>query len=221
MTKRGHNVIIADSQFLTAQALKRLFEKHTGVEVSSVVSNYTELSATLKSVKVDILVTDHFLFNYENTDQLIKLKESYPDLTLVLVSTKIRKSEIASFNKAGIQILLTKNADETELQIAIYSMLSNKKYYSEEVLELMLKVEEPLRGVDSTLELLTQTEIEVVKLIADGLTTKEIANKKFVSFHTINTHRKNIFRKLEIKNTSELVIFAIKNGLIDNIEYQI
>lgn len=218
MTKK---VIIADSQFLTAQALKRMFENYSELEVSSIVSNYTELTATLKSVAVDILVTDHHLFGYENSDQLIQLKTTYPDLTLVLVSSKLLKSELSEFNKAGIQIILTKNADEAELQIAVYSMLSDKKYYSEEVLELMLKEEEPQRGVDASLNLLTQTEIEVVRLIADGLTTKEIANKKFVSFHTINTHRKNIFRKLEIKNTSELVIFAIKNGLIDNIEYQI
>jgi len=60
-----------------------------------------------------------------------------------------------------------------------------------------------------------------VKLIAEGLTTKEIANRKHLSFHTVNTHRKNIFRKLNVSNTSELIMFAIKSGWIENIEYYI
>jgi DNA-binding CsgD family transcriptional regulator len=66
-----------------------------------------------------------------------------------------------------------------------------------------------------------QSEIEIVKLIADGHTTKEIALKKHISAHTVMTHRKNIFRKLDINNISELVMFAVRKGLIDNIEYYI
>ncbi len=68
---------------------------------------------------------------------------------------------------------------------------------------------------------LTASEIEIVKLIAEGMTTKEIASRKNVSFHTIMTHRKNIFRKARVNNASELVMFAIRAGIIDTIEYQI
>jgi DNA-binding NarL/FixJ family response regulator len=68
---------------------------------------------------------------------------------------------------------------------------------------------------------LTTAEIDIVKLIAEGMTTKEIASKKNVSFHTIMTHRKNIFRKARVNNASELVMFAIRSGIIDRIEYQI
>ena len=68
---------------------------------------------------------------------------------------------------------------------------------------------------------LTVSEIEIVKLIANGLTTKEIAAKRNISYHTVNTHRKNIFKKVEVSNASELIILAIKAGWIDNIEYYI
>ena len=68
---------------------------------------------------------------------------------------------------------------------------------------------------------MTVSEIEIVKMIANGLTTKEIASKRNISHHTVNTHRKNIFRKLEVTNASELIILAIKSGWIDNIEYYI
>ena len=68
---------------------------------------------------------------------------------------------------------------------------------------------------------LTHSEIEIVKLIADGYSTKDIALKKHISFHTVMTHRKNIFRKLEINNVTELIRYAVRQGLIDYIEYNI
>ena len=68
---------------------------------------------------------------------------------------------------------------------------------------------------------LTVSEIEIVKLIADGLTTKEIASRRNISYHTVNTHRKNIFKKVEVSNASELIMHAIKAGWINNIEYYI
>jgi DNA-binding NarL/FixJ family response regulator len=68
---------------------------------------------------------------------------------------------------------------------------------------------------------LTGSEIEIIRLIADGLTTKEIALRKFISFHTVMTHRKNIFRKAGVNNASELVMFAIRNGIVDSLDYQI
>ena len=73
-------------------------------------------------------------------------------------------------------------------------------------------------AVDDTVHL-TGSEIEIVRLIAGGLTTKEIASRKNISFHTVNTHRKNIFRKMDVSNASELIIQSIKAGWIDNIEY--
>jgi DNA-binding CsgD family transcriptional regulator len=68
---------------------------------------------------------------------------------------------------------------------------------------------------------LTATEMEIVKFIAEGMTTKQIAAKKFISFHTVISHRKNIFRKADVNSVSELIIYAIKAGWIDNIEYYI
>jgi len=68
---------------------------------------------------------------------------------------------------------------------------------------------------------LTTSELEIVKLIAGGMTTKEIANKKNISFHTVISHRKNIFKKLSINNSSELIMFAIRKGLIDSVDYSI
>jgi DNA-binding NarL/FixJ family response regulator len=98
--------------------------------------------------------------------------------------------------------------------------MQGKKYYSDEVLDLLVNSKSE-RDEVAPGSGLTPAEIEITKLIASGMTTKEIAAQKHVSFHTVMSHRKNIFRKLNINNTSELIMYAIRTGLIDNIEYYI
>jgi len=100
------------------------------------------------------------------------------------------------------------------------SALKSRKFYSDEILDLFLDISES-KYVAEDPKTLTPSEIEIVKLIADGLTTKEIASRRNISYHTVNTHRKNIFRKVEVSNASELIMLAIKAGWIDNIEYYI
>ena len=77
------------------------------------------------------------------------------------------------------------------------------------------------RAVETLCDELTATETEIVRLITQGFTTKEIADKRNLSFHTVITHRKNIFRKLNINSTSELMIYAMRSGIIDSLEYYI
>jgi DNA-binding NarL/FixJ family response regulator len=77
------------------------------------------------------------------------------------------------------------------------------------------------KGLIEETNQLTTSEIEIVRLIGQGLTTKEIASRKILSFHTIMTHRKNILRKLGVSNASELIMFAVRTGIIDTIEYHI
>jgi DNA-binding NarL/FixJ family response regulator len=98
--------------------------------------------------------------------------------------------------------------------------MKSKKYYSEEILDLIFELKEPKADPEKPAHL-TSTEMEIVRLISGGMTTKEIANLKNISFHTVNTHRKNIFKKLGVTNASELIMLAIKAGWIDNIEYYI
>jgi DNA-binding NarL/FixJ family response regulator len=95
-----------------------------------------------------------------------------------------------------------------------------KKHFSDQILDMILE-QNNSNITPSESSGLTDTEREIVKLIADGFTTKEIAGKKHISTHTVMTHRKNIFRKLEVNSISELTKFAIRNGLTDIIEYNI
>lgn len=211
------DVILADTHYLTIEAIQSLLGRTDGYSVTGVVKSLSELTACLGSTNPDLLVID--TVNLQMDSELIVLiKDKFPQLSWLILTGILTKTEFADLIKSGIRNIVYKNAEEEELLTAIDAALKGKKHFSDEVLELALES----TGKKSTPEAtpaLTTSEIDVVRMIASGLTTKEIAFKKNISHHTVNTHRKNIFRKMGVSNSSELILNAIKAGWIDNIEY--
>jgi DNA-binding NarL/FixJ family response regulator len=113
-----------------------------------------------------------------------------------------------------------KTAAREDLLEAIEAALKGRKFYDQIVMDMLLDQSEQKR-IPQESNTLTASEIEIIRLIADGMTTKEIAVRKHISFHTVMTHRKNIFRKAHVNNASELVMFAIRSGIIESVDYQI
>lgn len=213
--KQNGTILIADSQFLTTEALKSLLNQ-AGYTVAG-VQDRNELLAYLREHEVSLIVTDYVLFDFRSINDLRELGELRPDAPILLLSNSINQMQIKELNNVGIRNIALKTDDRVELLQAIASAMSGKKAYSGSVLDILLRQDTPLEDASQ----LTPSEIEIVRLISTGLSTKEIAVKKHVSFHTVTTHRKNIFRKLGVSSSSELMMFAIKAGLIDNIEYHI
>ncbi len=214
MKNTGH-ILIADSQFLTTEALRSLLEE-AGYRVS-VVTTRSDLLEFMKIHEPSLIITDYILFDFRSINDLRELREQHADTPVLVLSNSVNQMQIKELNNAGIKNIAMKTDDRTELLQAVATALKGKKAYSGTVLDVLLKQEGPAEDAC----LLTTSEIEIVRLISTGLTTKEIAVRKHVSFHTVMTHRKNIFRKLGVSSSPELMMFAIKAGLIDNIEYHI
>ncbi|NJK85198.1 MAG: response regulator transcription factor [Bacteroidales bacterium] len=211
-------IVIADAQWLTGIALQHVLnEKYS---VIAWVCTKHELDQVLRKSKVSLLIIDPFQFDLNNQVDLVALKNEYFQLNILVITNAVSKTDLNGLNNAGIKNILLKNSEEEDFFTAIEATLKNKKYFSQEILELLM---EQNSKKDKTIENnnLTITEIEIVRLIAQGYTTKEIASVKYISFHTVMTHRKNIFRKLKVNSVSELIMHAIKAGWIDNIEYYI
>jgi DNA-binding NarL/FixJ family response regulator len=138
----------------------------------------------------------------------------------MVISNSINRKELHELNNLGVTNIILKTADHEEIDEALNALLKGKKYYSNELLELLFESNERKSSGEESGQL-TNSEIEIVRLICDGLTTKEIASRKFISFHTVISHRKNIFRKLSVTSISELIMYAIKAGWINTIEYNI
>jgi len=169
---------------------------------------------------ISILIIDPSLIELANFSELKEIKTSFPNLKLLVITNSVSKSELHELNNIGITNIILKTAGKEEIFDAFNSALKGKKYYSNELLEILFEVNERKNSGEET-GLLTNSEIEIVRLISEGLTTKEIASHRYVSFHTVITHRKNIFRKLGVSSVSELIMYAIKSGWINIIEYHI
>ncbi|NHQ60200.1 response regulator transcription factor [Chlorobium sp. BLA1] len=213
--KRNISLVVADTQFLTNEALKSILSPL--YQVVHLVSTKAGLMQYLQQEKISLVITDYTLFDFDSIDDLGEIRKHYPDMGIIILTNAITHIKIKELNDSGIKNIVLKTDDGDELFHAIEAALKGKKYYSGDVLDILLKKDGPMEDAS----LLTTSEIEIVRLIAAGLSTKEIAVKKHISFHTVMTHRKNIFRKLSVSSSPELMMYAIKAGLIDNIEYHI
>jgi DNA-binding NarL/FixJ family response regulator len=213
-------IIIADSQFLVVEALKSLLSKEERFLVAGVAGTQYELYKMLRDTPCSLIITDLTTFDYDAVDDLKKVRETFPHASILLLASSVNKAEFYELARIGIKNIIFKTADRDEILTAIDSAIKGRKYYSEEILNMILETNEK-KLIPEEPTHLTGSEIEIVRLIADGLTTKEIALQKNISFHTVNTHRKNIFRKMQVSNASELIMHAIRAGWIDNIEYYI
>jgi DNA-binding NarL/FixJ family response regulator len=213
--KRHISVVLADTQFLTNEALQTLLTPL--YQVLYTVSTKAGLQQYLQKESIALIITDYVLFDFDSISELGDLRNKHPEIGIVVLTNAITHIKIKELNDIGIRNIVLKTDDAEEIFHAIDAALKGKKYYSGDVLDILLKKDGPLE--DATI--LTTSEIEIVRMISIGLSTKEIAVKKHISFHTVMTHRKNIFRKLGVSSSPELLMYAIKAGLIDNIEYHI
>jgi DNA-binding NarL/FixJ family response regulator len=221
MTSKPHHIIVADSQYLITESLTTLIRESDGYRLAGLASNIAELKALLKEHSdIKLLITDFFLIDFNGFDQLKSIISGNPGIKVLILTNQVRPGDINELNRIGVKNILYKTAGPDEIIQAIDTTLQGRKYYCDEVLDLLIDNKSTRDEVIAPAHL-TPSEIDITRLIASGLTTKEIAVQKHVSFHTVMSHRKNIFRKLNIKNTSELTRYAIKAGLIDNIEYYI
>jgi DNA-binding NarL/FixJ family response regulator len=214
------NVIIADTQFLVVETIKRLIGETGLYHLAGIAEAKQELIWLLEKTKNGLLITDPFSMDYDDAGDLKRIGEEYPQFKILVLTNFISKPDFQFLTRSGIKNIAYKNVDREDFFSAIQATLKGKKYYSGEIIDSYLDSVEKKSPIEENKQL-TSSEIEIVRMIADGLSTKEIAVRKNISHHTVSTHRKNIFRKVEVSNASELIMCAIKAGWIDNIEYYI
>jgi DNA-binding NarL/FixJ family response regulator len=220
MEFHSHNIIIADNQFLISESLKKLLADEFSIHESRTVNNKQDLLEALNQKPDSLLIMDPDQIDLDDFSEIRKILLDYSSCMVLVLTNSLSKNELSALNAAGIKNILLKTADRDEILMAFRSVLSGKKYYCQEVLDMFTEIHQE-KGIIKENNSLTGSEIEIVRYIAEGFTTKQIAVHKHISYHTVMTHRKNIFRKLNVNNASELVMYAIRAGIIDTIEYHI
>lgn len=211
-------ILLADKQDITRAGLTYVIEKMEGLE-TKFVEDKAELMLALKENEDTVVILDYTLFDINDAAELLILNQRFPYTRWLLfcedLSADFVKVLIASSSMFSV---LLKESQLMEIKEAIRFCVASKRFVCQRMMEVLLAPvqQEPEEKVN-----LTKTETEILKDIALGMTTKDIAVKRFSSFHTVNTHRKNIFRKLGVNNVHEATKYALRAGLVDSAEYYI
>ena len=212
------NYIIADNQELTRYALESLLKSDEGNAVYRAFDR-AGLVALLKEHENAVVLLDYTLFDFADEDQLLIIAERFNLSDWILMSDDLTPQFIRRVVYSSRQFsVVFKDGSLSELREALSAVNRHMRHLSQRALETIV-TQQQLE--DETPHVLTTTEMEIVKAIAQGKTTKEIAEERFSSIHTITTHRKNIFRKLGINTAHEAVKYAFRAGLIDPSEFYI
>ena len=205
-------VIIADDHKLFREGLTGLLQKYDDIKIIKSVGDGFEFIECVKNlVEADIALLDITMPNKDGFQVLRELKTLNATIKPIVISMYNDGNYIAKCAKMGAYGYLLKNTDESELVLAIRTVSKGKKYYSAEISEKMIN----FMSTQSISEnVLSNKETEVLGLLSKGLTTNEIAAKLYVSSRTIETNRGNILKKLEVKNTAELIKKAAEMNLI-------
>ena len=205
-------LIIADDHELFRSGLAELLKKHDDIKIIKSVADGFEFMEIINSqFEADIVLLDITMPNMDGFQVLKELKTSGSNIKPIVISMHSDGNYIAKCAKMGAYGYLLKNTDESELIFSIRTVYKGKKYFSSEISEKMIN----FMSTQSVSEnVLSNKEFEILGLISKGLTTKEIATRLFVSSRTIETHRTNILKKLEVKNTAELIKKATEIMLI-------
>lgn len=216
------NVLIADNQDFTRIGITTILSEYLDQHVQIIpVKTKKELNEKLLLNQSHVLIIDFNMFDFSSIYELSEIKAISPTIGILVITDNHFPDDIMKVLDIGITNYILKNCLEQELIEAFNATIGNRKYFSGQVLNVLLDNKKVSRNASSVSGRITPTEIEIIKLITQGLTTKEIAALKNLSYHTIITHRKNIFRKLNINNTSELIMYAMRIGIIDTTEYYI
>ena len=212
------NYILADNQELTRFALESLL-KRDEENVVYKASDKAGLVELLKEHESAVVILDYTMFDFSDEDQLLIVAERFSLSEWILISEELTSRFLRRVVYASHQFsIVFKDGPLQEVREALDSVGRHQRYISQRALEVIISQQHEEEEQPSVL---TATEVEIVKAIAQGKTTKEIANERFSSVHTITTHRKNIFRKLGINTAHEVVKYALRAGLVDSSEFYI
>ena len=215
--------IIADNQDITKAGMMFLLSSQKDTALLLEADNKTELVQQLRLHPQAVVILDYTLFDFSGADELIVLHERFKEADWLLFSDELSMEFLRQvlFSSMAFGVVLKDNSKE-EILSALQCASRKERFICNHVSNLLLSGSNasPVRHTLKD-DLLTPAERSVLKEIALGKTTKEIAAEKNLSYHTVNSHRKNIFRKLGVNNVHEATKYAMKAGIVDLVEYYI
>ena len=209
--------ILADNQDITRVGLRGyITDLYTKVECVNASTKETLVAELLKAPK-SVVVLDYTLFDLNNYEELLNIAERFPEAQWILFSNELSEKFIHRMSQEKNFSMVLKECEGMEIISSLQCAARGGRYFCQQITNLLVMGATKPDGQNS----LTATELEILKLIAHGMSVKEIAAERFSSIHTITTHKKNIFRKLGVNNVYEVTKYALRAGLVEMAEYYI
>ncbi|MCX7878176.1 MAG: response regulator transcription factor [Ignavibacteria bacterium] len=216
---KNTKLLIVDDHEVVRDGLKNILTSLENVVIAGEAANGEEAVKMYISLKPDVVIMDISMPGMNGIEATRIIKEKDPDAKVLILTMHDNQEYLNQIIRSGAKGFILKNTDKEELLEAVKTVASGDNFFSKDISKLIIdnyirsaKESEKNDGYKEVP--LTKREIEVLKLIASGYSNQEIANILYISYNTVDTHRKNIMHKLSIKNTAGLVRYAIEKGLI-------
>ena len=222
MKNPDRKIFVADNQDITRFGVIYLLVQEMGINCVDEAFSKKEILESLKRFPESILIIDYSNLDFERVEEILIISEKYSKVSFLFISDDYSFDFLKRLIMSeGNFSFLSKDCSSDDFKYCINKILDNDRFIARNLYSRIFESIKHVTEEEKTISLLTPMEKMVLQEIAKGKTTKEIAELKNLSFHTINTHRKNIFRKIDVNNVKEAIRYAIRAGLIDMVEYHI
>jgi DNA-binding NarL/FixJ family response regulator len=210
-------VLLADDHTLIRAGLRMVVEAQSDLSVVGEANNGREAVAMAAALKPDVVVMDIGMPSLNGIEAAREIRKTLPDTQIVMLSMHSDEGYVLRALKAGAKAYLLKDSAEADLARAIHAAAAGKSFFSPAVGKVLL--EDYMRklqrtGAEDSYELLSPREREILQLVAEGKSSKEIATLLNLSVYTVETHRAHVMQKLNLRGIPELILYAVRKGII-------
>lgn len=211
-------LVLADSNEIVRIGLRTVLSSERAIEIVGEAKSSAELLELVKNFPTDLVMIDYTSAQF-SIDVIPQLLQKFPSIKIVAITPEQSAQTLVNALRSGVKSYVKKDCDSMEIINSVKETGRGNKFFCGQILETIRDASIDVNDIDfdsfSCEPIsLSERELEIITLIAEGLTNNQIADQLFLSAHTINTHRKNIMAKLGVKNTAGIVMYAVKTNLV-------
>lgn len=210
-------IVLADDHGIVRRGMRSLLENEPGVEVVGEAANGREALKLLEAAKPDMAILDVAMPMLNGIEVTAQAMKAFPDLKVIILSMYADEAYIVRALTAGARAYLLKEATEEDLLPAVRAVAGGRSFFSPAISTILLADyvrHLKQRGLEDSYDVLSDREKEVLQLLAEGRSNKEAAGVLNLSLSTVETHRLKLMQKLDLHNTAEIVLYAVRKGII-------